>query len=75
VGNCGSVGEMTMDDIVVRLRTLASQYHQHRPHYQEAAAEIERLRSDIDYLNGQPSASDVDPTAGLNPRFNWDGNG
>ena len=32
-----------MSDIVERLRALAREYHQHRPHYDEAADEIERL--------------------------------
>jgi multidrug resistance efflux pump len=31
-------------DIVERLRALAREYHQHRPHYEEAADEIERLQ-------------------------------
>jgi len=34
-----------MTDIVERLRELAKDYHQHRPHYTEAADEIERLRA------------------------------
>ena len=42
-----------MTDIVERLRALAREYHQHRPHYQEAAAEIERLQAKIGQLQAQ----------------------
>lgn len=34
-------------DIVERLRELAHEYHQHCPHYTEAAAEIEHLRAQL----------------------------
>jgi len=37
-----------MSDIVERLLALAREYHQHRPHYEEAAAEIERLTRERD---------------------------
>jgi len=39
--------EGTMTDIVERLRELAREFHQHRPHYTEAADEIERLRAKL----------------------------
>jgi uncharacterized coiled-coil DUF342 family protein len=34
-------------DIVERLRALADEYHQHAPHYRDAADEIERLRATL----------------------------
>jgi len=37
-----------MSDLVERLHALAREYHQHRPHYEEAADEIDRLRATID---------------------------
>jgi len=37
-----------MTDIVERLRELAREFHQHRPHYTEAADEIERLMAEHD---------------------------
>lgn len=37
-----------MTDLVERLRALAREYHQHRPHYEAAAAEIERLTKERD---------------------------
>jgi hypothetical protein len=36
-----------MNDVVERLRALAKYYHQHRPHYTEAADEIERLMGEL----------------------------
>lgn len=41
----------------------------------DAADEIVRLRAEVELLKRRPAASDIDPTAGLDPIFNWDGNG
>lgn len=37
-----------MSDLTERLRALAREYYQHRPHYEAAAAEIERLTKERD---------------------------
>ena len=34
-----------MSDLVERIRALARDYHQHRPHYEEAADRIEALEA------------------------------
>jgi len=34
-------------------------------------AEIELLRAEIEQLKRRPSASDIDPTAGADPHWNW----
>jgi predicted nuclease with TOPRIM domain len=39
-----------MTDLVERLRALADEFHQHSPHYREAADEIGRLETDCDRL-------------------------
>jgi len=36
-----------MSYLVERLRALAVEYHQHRPHYEEAADRIEALEADV----------------------------
>ncbi len=57
-----------MIDIVERLRALAREFHQHRPHYNEAADEIERLKvalQRIDGINDNPAIFNADIEAVL----------
>ncbi len=64
-----------MADIVVRLRKAPQVLLNVGPNAEQlmydAADEIVRLRNEL----RRPSASDVDPTAGLNPNFKWDSDG